>query len=164
MKERLPESIKPEKKLDLVMEEYKLLVESINKLNDTRESSNNFWITLNGLGLSAVAYLRDAQGFPQSHKPAFLITIILFGVFFCLTWLGYLGTIKRSVGIRTKALIELEERLPTPLFSKIFLHTKQQEGSDALTPKEMLVPILFLISYGIFTVLLFLFPHEIGRV
>ena len=33
----------------MAFEQYKILVESINKLHETREGSNNFWIGVNGL-------------------------------------------------------------------------------------------------------------------
>ena len=31
-----------------LMEQYNLILESINKLNDVRETASNFWITING--------------------------------------------------------------------------------------------------------------------
>jgi hypothetical protein len=44
-----------------VFEQYKLLVDSLNNTNQVRENSNNFWMAVNGLGLTAIAYIIDLR-------------------------------------------------------------------------------------------------------
>ena len=145
----------------ILLEQYKMLVESINKINDTRESSNSFWIGANGAGLSALAYLRDAQNIYQHHKSFLLMTLIAMGVLFCLSWLSYLATIKKSVEIRGELLVHLEKNLPLQIFSKIFALSEKKADTSALTAKEMFVPGLFLSGYLFSAILLFFFPQEV---
>lgn len=146
----------------IVLEQYKILVESLNKLNDTRESSNTFWMGVNGLGISALAYLRDAQNIVQHHKPLLLVTLVVIGIFFCSSWLSYLWTIKKSIIMRSQLLVEVEKNFPVSIFSKIYTYSPEKSGrAGALTVKEMLVPYLFLTGYIFFAVLLFFYPEEV---
>jgi len=46
----------------IALEQYKVIADSINSTNAVRESSNNFWITVNSLLVSVVAYLRGIEG------------------------------------------------------------------------------------------------------
>jgi len=142
-------------------EQYKILVDSHNKLNEIRENSNNFWVATNGAGVSALAYLRDAQNIAHHHKPILLITIGMIGILFCVSWLSYLSTIKKAIEVRSGLLLDLEKNLPNAVFSKIFTRSDGEPwGKSTLTMKEMLVPSLFLMGYIFFAVLLFFFPDE----
>jgi hypothetical protein len=54
-------TITREEDKQILMEHYKLLLESIHKLNDVREITNSFWIALNSALIGMVAYIRDLQ-------------------------------------------------------------------------------------------------------
>jgi ABC-type protease/lipase transport system fused ATPase/permease subunit len=138
-----------------------MLVESLSKLNETRENSNNFWMGANAVGISALSYLRDSQNISQSHKSFLFLTIVILGIFFCLTWLNYLWTIRESLETRNKLLVGLEKNFSIPLFSNIYLLSHKQSVRASLTLKEMTVPFLFLTSYGFFIFILFFFPQEV---
>lgn len=144
------------------LEQYKMLVDSIHKINDTRELSNNFWVGANGLGVSGIAYLRDAQHIHQYHKSFLLATLLTMGMLFCVSWLSYLATIKKSIETRSELLVKLEENFPLPIFSQVFSLSAEKAGKAALTVKEMLVPLLFLGGYFFFAILLFFFPAEVA--
>lgn len=159
-KEPLPKNT-GEAQQNIELEQYKMLVDSIHKMNETRESSNNFWIGVNGLGVSAVAYLREVPDIPPDHKTFLFVTLIIVGILFCLSWLSYLGTIKRSVETRSEILVKLEQNFPLSVFTKAFSLSAENVGKAALTVKEMLVPLLFLSGYLFFAVLLLFFPQEV---
>jgi hypothetical protein len=159
--ENSPPSPNDETTPNMVFEQYKMLVESINRINDTREVSNNFWVATNGFGVSALAYMRDAQNIHQHHKSFLLTALIIMGTLFCVSWLSYLGTIKKSVEIRSELLVKLEKNFPLPIFSEIFSRSAEKAGKAALTVKEMLIPSVFLMGYLFFAVLLFFFPQEV---
>ena len=148
----------------MAFEQYKLLVESLNKINETRENSNNFWIGVNGLGASSLAYLRDTQTIAQDHKCFLLWTLLALGVFLSLSWLSYLKAIKNALTIRSELLVEIEKAFPLPLFSKVFYLAQEKPQKPLLTHREMLVPYLFLGGYLFFAILLFFFPKEVVKV
>jgi hypothetical protein len=150
-----------EEERNRAFEQYKLLVESINKSNEVREASNNFWTTVNALGLSAIAYIRDTQSLATCHKPLVLWVMVSVGMVLCLSWLGYLRTIKQTVEVRNNLLFELEKYMPFKIFTHSITAMKRDEGKGSLTFKEMMVPGLFFIGYLAFSVLLYFFPTEV---
>jgi hypothetical protein len=117
-------------------EQYKILIESINKSNDVRELSNSYWITVNALGVSAAAYIKDAQTLAQNHKPLVLWFIIILGIALCLSWLSFLVTINKNIEIRNNLVIEIEKYLPCKVFTRsIFLSGRQKrKGSLTINP------------------------------
>jgi hypothetical protein len=142
-----PLTFKDQEARTLALEQYKLLVESINKSNDVRELSNNYWITVNALGVSAAAYIKDVQSLAHSHKPLLLWFIISLGIALCLSWLNFLITIKNNIETRNTLLIEIERYFPFKVFTKSIAISGRQQGKGSLTIKEMVLPCLFLISY-----------------
>lgn len=146
---------------NIILEQYKMLVESINKINDTRESSNGFWIATNGVGLSILAYIRDSHNIGQKQISILLITLIILGIIFSLSWISYLSSIKKAVDVRSDILVKLENSLPIPIFSKIFSLSNEKTSKAELTVKEMFVPGLFFISYLLFAILFLFFPQEV---
>jgi hypothetical protein len=161
MSDDLSMKYKGEAAQQITAQQYGILVESLNKIHETRENSNNFWIGANGLVLSVLSYLRDSESIPQNHKSYVLIILIIIGMLFCLTWLSYLSAIKKSIEVRSNLLIKLEKNLPIPVFSKVFFLSEEKSGKSSLTVKEMFVPCLFLIGYIFFAALLFFFPQEV---
>lgn len=162
--ENLPHHFKDPEMKRMAFDQYKLLIESLNKINETRENSNNFWIGVNGLGASSLAYLRDTQTITQDHKCFLLWTLLALGVFLCLSWISYLKAIKNALAIRSELLVEIEKDFPLPLFSKVFYLSQEKPQKPLLTHREMLVPYLFLGGYILFAILLFFFRKEVVKV
>jgi hypothetical protein len=154
-------SVASEKDQHILFEQYKILIESINKMNDTREGSNNFWTGVNGFGISIIAYFREAPNIPASHKTMFLSTVIAVGILFCFIWLGFMATIKKSIVKNSKILVEVEEKFPLAIFSNSYIRKGEKAGKPALTSIEMFVPLLFIGGYIFFAILLIFFPAEI---
>jgi hypothetical protein len=76
-------NVKNERDQQILFEQYKILFESINKTNETRENSNNFWIGANGVGVSILAYFRNATAMAYNHKVFFLGTLCVVGIEIC---------------------------------------------------------------------------------
>ena len=77
----------------IALEQYKIIADSINSTNAVRESSNNFWITVNSLLVSVVAYLRGIEGLREQQEILIWSALIL-GVGLCVSWLSSLISIK----------------------------------------------------------------------
>ena len=152
--------IKNETEQTIIFDQYKILLESINKINEMRENSNQFWVGGNGLGISFLSYLQDSQGIHQHHKSFLIVILIIVGMLFCSLWLSYLWTVKKRIGIRNDILMNLEKNFPIPVFSRVFSLSEEKKGKSSLTVKEMLVPCLFMAGYGFFIILIFFFPQE----
>ncbi|AIL12827.1 hypothetical protein IM40_03720 [Candidatus Paracaedimonas acanthamoebae] len=156
-------SFKDQDTRTLGLEQYKLVVESINKSNDIRELSNSYWITVNSLGVSAAAYIKDASSLSHNHKPLVLWFIIALGIVLCLSWLNFLMTIKNSIELRNNLLLEMEKYFPFKAFTKSIAVSGRQQGKGSLTIKEMILPCLFLISYFALGYFLLFYQGEVIR-
>jgi hypothetical protein len=160
-KELLMTQTKHDNESNIILEQYKMLVESINKINDTRESSNGFWVATNGVGVSILAYLRDSHNIGQKQISILLLTLIILGIIFSLSWISYLSSIKKALDVRCDILVKLENSLPVPIFSKVFFLSNEKTSKAELTVKEMLVPGLFFISYILFAIFFFFYPQDV---
>jgi hypothetical protein len=149
-----PHFFKNETEARIGFDQYKLLVDSLNSTNQLRDSSNNFWITVNSLAMTGISYIREVQTIQQDYKSLLLGTIVTLGVFVCLSWIHTLWRMKKSIDIRNKLLIKIEQNFPFPIFTKAFHLTNQKEDKSSIAFKQMLVPALFLIGYVGFGILL----------
>lgn len=144
---------------DILMNQYNILVESINKINETRELSNQFWMATNAAMGSLLAYLRDSKAIELENKSFLFITLIVMGILFCFSWINYLWSIKNFVVSRTKMVIDIEKKFGMPLFAKLFQYSEEEDSDKPaqaiLTLKEMFVPLIFLGAYILFAVFLY---------
>ena len=147
--------------LKIAFDQYKLIIDAQNKSNGIRESSNNFWVTINTVSLSAIAYIRDNEHLSFINKSFIIWTLIIIGITVCVSWINYLSALKKMIEIRNKYLIFYEKYFPLPVFTSILKEMNKEKGSNSLTLQEMLVPGVFLLGYIFFIVLFFLYPHEV---
>lgn len=141
-----------------LLEQYKTVIDSISKLNDIRESSNGWWIGINGALTGAISYFRNIQELEGPQKQAFLWTIIIIGLILCYSWLSSILTIKRDIDKRNNMLFEFEKFLPAKTFTFAILDMERDKKKNSLSLKEAIVPILFLIGYMFFAVMLYFYP------
>lgn len=143
-------------------EQYKLLLDSINTLNSLREQSNNFWIVVNSMTISAVAFVKEALTLKSDYKVVIVATILSVGFLLCFTWLSYLVAIKEEIFLRQEILMTLEKQFPNQIFSSIIKKIKRRAvAGESLTYNEMFVPGIFLLGYLLFAVLLMIAPHDL---
>lgn len=152
-------TIQNEKDRIIVFDQYKIIVESLDKLNEIREAANNFWIGINVVLMGAIAYIRDAEGVGIAQKSYFGFTIIFLGLVMSVTWINYLLTIKKSVDIRNEILIGLEKDLPVKFITIAIRKMGKKIGGSSLSYKEMVIPILFFIGYIFFAILIYIYPR-----
>ena len=146
----------------LVLDQYKLILDSVNKINDIREASNNFWIGINIALLGAVSYIRDTSGIEDIQKHSFAFTIILTGIVISICWTSYLSTIKKRVNIRNRMLMQIEKQLPVKFITIAANKKEKGIGASSLSYKEMAVPVFFLMGYLVFAALIYVYPKIIA--
>ncbi|MBS0271838.1 MAG: hypothetical protein JSR85_04245 [Proteobacteria bacterium] len=142
----------------VLFDQYKIVVDSLNKFNEIREIANTFWTGINGALITAIAYIRDTSNLEIGQKTYFIWTIIFLGVVLSFSWLSYLSTIKKSVEIRNDMLIQFEKYFPAKIFTVSVPLTAQKSEGGALSVKEMFVPGGFLAGYIFFAVLFYFYP------
>ena len=135
---------------NVIIVQYKILVESINQLNTTRETSNYFWITANSIIVSALSYTNTLSDLTSIHKNIFVGSLFIIGYMLCIIWASYLNTIRKSLEMRYEKILEIESNFTIKIFHDIYGQVNKKEGKKSLSFKELLVPLIFL---GVYTLL-----------
>ena len=143
------------------LEQYKLLSESIDYTSEIRESANNFWISVNSLLISGVAYLRGYENINRDQYAFLMWSSLILGICLCYSWLSSLGNIKKSIDTRNQIMIEIEKFLPVKIFTSTLGRSENVENKSSITIKEMLVPCIFLLGYIFFVILLLWIPSTV---
>jgi len=152
-------TVKSEKDKTFILEQYRILVEVINKNNENRENLNNFWITLNGTIFAAIAYVKDMQIDNPNPKSLFIWVLWGFGIIMSFIWLSALSSIKNNIDLRNAILIEMEKYLPAKIFTTTLIETGRIRGENSLSSTERTIPIFFCIGYVILGTTLLLYPN-----
>jgi hypothetical protein len=103
-----------EKYFDLLFEQYKLYVQSIERVSERRANANSYFLTLTtGIG-GSIGYI---VAYDYKFKELFILIITISGILICIYWLFILDNYRKLNSGKFKALIELEKKLPVNLFN-----------------------------------------------
>lgn len=138
-----------------LLEQYKLYVESADKISSRRDSANHFYLTLNS-ALFVIA------GYSSWFKIEPLISLIfpLIGLFVSIYWFKTIKAYRSLNSAKFKIIHELEEYLPASLFSHEWgiLGEGKTKAHTRLTKIEERIPKLFAVLYLIL-IFVFLAPY-----
>ena len=135
--------------VQLLLEQYKLLVESADRITEKRQNTNNFYLAVNSFIFALASYLVVTQ---WTRMP---VLISVMGLLVSLVWLKNIKSYKNLNAAKFKVIHELEERLPTRIYQKEDQNLRN--GYYQLTSIEKWVPIIFAILYlGIILAILLL--------
>ena len=143
----------------MLLDQYRILIDSLNHINNLREKSNDFWVGINSGLIGIFSYFRNTQFLLDVHHSLFLWTVLILGFVLCYTWLSSIFIVKKRIDILNCMLIEIERYLPAKLFTVFILRTGRAQGKGSLTLKESTVPVLFLIGYIICAFILYYHPQ-----
>jgi hypothetical protein len=135
-----------------LLEQYKMVVTSIDNTNQTRESLNTFWTSSHSIMLTALAFFMNNASLNYQQKVFLMWTVGLIGSFLCISWIQAISTIIKSIQLRNVILMRLEQYFPANIFSVQILNRKSNTSTEKLSLKEIQVPIFFLIGYIILTI------------
>jgi hypothetical protein len=146
--------------ITVILEQYKVVVDSLNNVADTREKANFFWITLHSFLGSAIAYLMQFEKISQINKSILLSIFLILGFFMSLSWLLTLLNVKKIVDINNHLLIEIEKYLPVKIYTNSIKMSSRHKNRTSLTIKETMIALLFLFAYGAFALIFLYFQGK----
>ena len=127
-----------------LLEQYKLFVETADRVSERRTSANNYLLTVN-------AFLVTLCGLAASlaDNKTSLFVVVAAGVLVCITWLVLIRSYRNLNTAKFKVIHELEEHLPAALFDREWDHAQRGEGKayKPLTHIEPYIPIVFAALY-----------------
>lgn len=151
--------IKNDQEKTLLLEQYRILTEVVNKTTENRESLNTFWTALNGTIVGAIAYIKDMQIDNAPPKTLFICVALLFGFIMSVIWLKSILCVKKNIYYKNNFLIEMEKILPAKIFTDDLNLGKKKKRNYSLSSTEISIPILFCIGYVIIAVLFLIYPN-----
>lgn len=127
-----------------LLEQYKLYVDSANRVSDRRASTNNYLLTVSA-GLVTLYGLGARSGSPVAWQ----VVVPVGGVAICLVWWQLVVSYRQLNGVKFKVIHELEQHLPAELFRHEWRLAEQGRGKTYIpfTHLEWAVPFIFAALY-----------------
>jgi len=141
------------KEEDIILEQYKLYVETAERVSDRRQSSNSFYLTLNSVLLAFTGFLTSLF-FEFWH-----IIIAVAGIFISILWFLSITSFRNLNSGKFKVIHCLEEKLPIKLFKDEWACLEKGENLKKyikLSVVEQGVPFMFILLYVIIIILMVL--------
>jgi hypothetical protein len=98
---------------EFTLEQYKLYVDSSQKVSDRRSSTISYLLTINSSLLGFVGLL---AGFLPDRKP--LVLLCAAGVALCAVWLSLMDSLRQLNSAKFEVINLLESRLPANVFQE----------------------------------------------
>jgi hypothetical protein len=129
-------------------EQYKMYVESTERISDRRQNANNFFLTINTIlisifGLSFQIKILDDYNWVR-------IILALLGVAICIIFWFLLNAYKQINSGKFKVIHEIEKNLPLALYDyewKILGEGKNKKIYYPFSHIELLIPWIFGLIY-----------------
>lgn len=136
-------------KADL-FEQYKLYVESAERVSERRVSANNYLLTVNAFLVTLYGIL--AAGPYKSH---WTILVPVAGVLVSLSWYRIIMSYRNLNSVKFKVIHELEQHMPAALYQYEWQKAEEGRGKayHPLTHLERWVPLVFTALYGLLAIL-----------
>lgn len=139
-----------------LFEQYKLFVETAEKVSERRINNNSYYLTLN-------SFLIGIIGFIISNRSNFLLNSFIFILFLfsggliCLYWLILIDNFKKLNSGKFKVIHEIEKLLPLKLFYyewDILGRGQDKKLYSEHSRAEKSIPVIFLLLYLIFIIVI----------
>ena len=133
-----------------LLEQYKLYVDSAQRISERRSDANKFLLAVN----SALVTLA-ALGGASLEESIVVILISVTGVLVAASWFGLITSYRNLNTAKFKVIHELEERLPAKPFDREWVIAESGEGMVyvPVTHIETMIPWVFAGFYTILGVL-----------
>jgi len=140
-------------------EQYKLMVETSERLVERRSKTNTFFLSANGLLMTALGLLTKS-GIENKYSFVYLILIALVGIILCFSWRSLLISYGQLNAGKFKIILILEKYLPSSIFNaewKSLAEGKNKKIYKSFTASEKNVPLIILFVYIIYIIFILIF-------
>ena len=144
-----------EGELTILMEQYKILVETSERLVARRQTANTFFLTVNSLSFSAIGIvigLTFRNVVEERVVVVGIIAIAIAGIFLCIAWQNLVHSYAQLNKGKFDILHLIEKKLPAAIFTAEWAALgkgKDPEVYKPFTGTEKKVPLIFSVLYGL---------------
>jgi hypothetical protein len=127
-----------------LFQQYKLYVESAEKVSEKRISTGNYLLTVSSSLLTVFAIASS-----QQVSGAWLVMIPIAGLLVSLAWFSLIKAYRDLNTAKFKVIHELENHLPVALFRYEWHSCERGKGKayKPITHLERLIPVVFAVVY-----------------
>jgi hypothetical protein len=127
-----------------LFEQYKLYVESADKISERRVSANNYLLTVNALLVTLYGVLAASP-----YKDGWAVLVPVAGILVSLTWHRIITSYRDLNTVKFKVIHELEREMPAALYDYEWRKAEEGRGKayHPLTHVERWVPMVFMVLY-----------------
>lgn len=131
---------------DHLLEQYKLYVESAQKISERRLNSSNFFLAINSSLVAVFGIVLSSFGHHRWNA-----AIPLTGIFVSFVWLRLVKSYKDLNTTKFVVIHELETHLPAALFRHEWYVCGHGDSKKyrPVTHTEQWIPVVFMAFYGI---------------
>lgn len=136
-------------KLSVLVDQYRLFVDSSEKLVARRQTVNNFFLSVNALLLSVVGFIIKNVS-QQWANIAAVLAVGMAGILICITWRTLVRSHRQLNAGKFAVIHSLEQHLPAALFKAEWYALGEGQDKRKYTPftkSEALIPIVFIVLY-----------------
>jgi len=143
-KDTYGDSFKPD-----LFEQYKLYVESAEKISERRVSANNYLLTVNAFLVTLYGLLGASQ-----YKSYWSVLVPVAGLLVSLTWHRIITSYRDLNSVKFKVIHELERQMPAALYDYEWQKAEEGRGRayHPLTHLERWIPVIFMVLYVVLAV------------
>jgi len=127
-------------------EQYKLYVDSADRISQRRSSTNSFLLTVNA---SLVTLYGLTTPLKPSGAAAWHLLVPFAGILVCIAWLSLVENYRNLNSVKFKVIHELENQLPASLYAYEWQLLEAGEGNvyKPVTHIEQWIPVIFILLY-----------------
>jgi len=133
---------------NIYFKQYKMLVESAEKVSDKRMNANNYFLTINTAIISLTGLLLTSKIFLLNLNLVKLVELM--GLAICVIWFLIVLSYKQLNSGKFKMIHRLEKKLPIQLFADEWKELGEGKSLRKYIPLshiEISVPIIFFCLY-----------------
>jgi hypothetical protein len=134
-----------ESRQDAILRQYELMINSSIQLTSWRQSTNNYFLTVNTVLLAIATYLLTLSSTTG-------IAIGLAGIAIAILWHATIKYYKSLNKAKFMVIEEIEKQLPIAMFQMEYSHFKK-EGVKKATNIECGIPWLFGFAYAVIVIM-----------
>jgi hypothetical protein len=133
-----------------LFEQYKLYVESAEKISERRVSANNYLLTVNAFLVTLYGLLAASP-----YKGGWAVLVPVAGVLVSLTWHRIITSYRDLNSVKFKVIHELERAMPAAPYDYEWQRAEEGRGKayHPLTHLERWVPIIFIVLYVLLAII-----------
>jgi hypothetical protein len=133
----------------LLLEQYKLYVETTNKVSDRRGSAHTMLLTVNTSLITVYGFFLGKEGVASTGSAPWSWMMPIAGLLISLAWFLLIRSYRALNGAKFEVIREIEARLPARVFDLEwqFLGRGQGRMYRPLTHLEQYIPLVFALCY-----------------